>query len=183
MTTAVAMKTRVAAIERGDPRPMPQTPWPLVHPAPAAAEAHEQARGDEDTERRVEADGRQRTAEGSGTAGCDQQADEEGPMPANLAVARVQQAAQDTADACNASVEHQQQGRGRPDQDTADESGNRGEVFRQSPANLAAAAERGGSAVGITYDQRAKARVRCRPDPYDRSPSGSRERRSRSGRP
>ena len=28
------MKTAVATSERGDPRPMPQTPWPLVQPTP-----------------------------------------------------------------------------------------------------------------------------------------------------
>lgn len=32
---AVAMKISVAAIERGDNLPTPQTPWPLVHPLPS----------------------------------------------------------------------------------------------------------------------------------------------------
>jgi len=29
-----AMKVRVAAIERGESRAIPQTPWPLVQPLP-----------------------------------------------------------------------------------------------------------------------------------------------------
>ena len=34
VTIAVAMKVAVAAIERGDSRAMPQTPWPEVQPEP-----------------------------------------------------------------------------------------------------------------------------------------------------
>ena len=43
--------------------PMPQNAMAAGTPRPQAAAEAEQARGDEDTERRVEADGRQRTAE------------------------------------------------------------------------------------------------------------------------
>ena len=34
VANAVAMKVIVAAIERADPRDIPQTPWPLVQPFP-----------------------------------------------------------------------------------------------------------------------------------------------------
>ena len=37
VTAAAAMNVPVATRERGEPRPTPQTPWPLVQPAPSRA--------------------------------------------------------------------------------------------------------------------------------------------------
>ena len=46
--TAVTMKTIVAAIERGESRPIPQMPWPEVQPPPGRGEPDQQSRCDND---------------------------------------------------------------------------------------------------------------------------------------
>ena len=123
---AVAMNTAVATSERGEPRPMPQTPWPLVQPAPRRVPKPtirpamtRRGRGC------IEFNGRQSTAEGDIDQGRDEHSGQKRQAPADLAALRRDQATEDAADARDPPVQHQKQGGGGADQKAADEGGHR----------------------------------------------------------
>ena len=105
---AVAMKVAVATSERGDPRPMPQTPWPLVQPTPrrvpnptiSPAMISSQIGA-------VESHGWQSTAEGAVDQRGDEQTGQEGQAPADLAAGGLEEPAEDAADPGDAPVQHQ----------------------------------------------------------------------------
>jgi len=113
---AVAMNTKVAAIERGERRAMPHTPWPEVQPPPS--------RVPKPTSRpaamtMAKLDGIQ----GVGTGRPTDEAGEEREAPA--AVVAGERLAQDAAHPGDAAVEQHQQHGGEPDERAADEGGNR----------------------------------------------------------
>jgi hypothetical protein len=107
---------------------MPHTPWPLVQPEP---------------KRVPRPTSRPATASSAGvwsiwaggmaciasqTSGAANRPSQEGQAPADVAARRAQQAADDAADAGDAAVGEQQQGRTQADQQAAGERCQRGEV-------------------------------------------------------
>ena len=116
---AVAMKTAVAASERGEPRPMPQTPCPLVHPAP----------------RRVPNPTRRpatiRIPSGIGQR-SDKQATKKSRAPAGLMANRIDEPTENAADPGDAPVQHQEQRSGQSDQRTADQGRGWREILHET---------------------------------------------------
>ena len=92
---ATAMKVPVATRERGEPRPMPQTPWPLVQPGPhPRAEPDQQARKRQHRVGGVDRHGRQASSQAGVGQRSEDQAGQEGDPPAALARGRGEQAAE-----------------------------------------------------------------------------------------
>ena len=126
---AAAMKIKVATIERGDSRAMPQTPCPDVQPLlNLRAEADQQTGDGDDDEARRHVWDRDREAErGRGERRRDQ-ADDERRAPRPVAALRFDQSGEDSGDAGDAAVEEHQQRGGEPDQRAAERGGDRCEI-------------------------------------------------------
>ena len=107
---AVAMNTRVAAMERGEPRPIPQTPCPLVQPAPSRVPnptiRPATTRRPSDCVRST--GGRDPPKRDVGERRHEKARQEREP-PADFAPRGVDQAAEDAADARDTPVEHEEQ--------------------------------------------------------------------------